>query len=280
MNVNRLCFLVCGLECSEQKELTEAENKILSELDDYKLLLKKNDSGYYVLDEIVSRGTLAFIEFVFTKIPKLPKRNSFYEHIAYNWDYSGRIINILNVLEDNELGVDEDKYGLMIKLLSQSYYNCDFETIEYLISKGGDIDYSGTKNKDSTILMEQAAYGNFKNVIRLVELGADPNKNLADGSSALLFASGKQLPDKINEFFSYSARLETLKVLLAYKVNINQCTGKKGNALFYLKREKTQLINDHMLYDAKEIKASCITIDEMINLLEYKYKDKTDYSDN
>jgi len=248
MNVDELYKLIYNLEEVEEpkrKSLNDAEKSILSELDT-KLLLKKDFYQHYILDVVISKGSLEFIKSIFAHVPKLPNRNEFYETLIYSNDAEERIIDVLNIFEELGFLIKAEKYSLMIKKMGSAckqYRNCYdlcFVTIKYLLSKGGEIDFTGKSNKDSSLLMEVSSYGDARSVCHLIKLGADPKKKLADGSTALTFAAGKQLPDLTTYNFNYDGRLEVMYFLNnSIDVPYEKETVKK--ALYFAKKLRNML---------------------------------------
>lgn len=229
-------------ENAEQIEMSDQEKKLLENVtEDSFVYSKKKDKAFWekrVLESIVSTRSYDFINESLKYLKKFPKNPDFLKYIHQCTVYPGRCLDILKVLEESGFDIPPQKASWMI-----SYFYADEplekaeELIRYLQTKGGDIDYSGPKNKDKTILMLASMYGDHKLTKLLLELGASPSKQLENGDTALLYVAGKP-PERGTEIHLRDLRLITARYLLEAGADPLYAPTKNNSAVFYAKKGK------------------------------------------
>ena len=116
-------------------------------------------------------------------------------------------------------------------LLQYATENKNFETINFIISKG--ININERDRNGNTVLMEAARFGKTEIVKFLISKGADINAVTNDKKNALFFA--------VENYASKDA-LETVKFLAANGININLSDEKGENVLFHALKNKNGFI--------------------------------------
>jgi ankyrin repeat protein len=221
--------------------LTESEKRILDEIEDYFIFIKKYDSDQEIpLKFVLGESSFEFISHVLTNLKTIPHTKKLLEFSMHFNKGNDRPIRTIELAKKRGYKITPDiATFLLCELCSCSIEEGARvkESVELLIKLGAEINTADQRGKGYSPLMYSFWSMSPLLTQTLISNGADPDFKNLKGETALLVACGKPPGGGIT-LNENSDRLDVLRILLKSGADPYLGPTPTQDAMYWAKRTK------------------------------------------